>query len=84
MPTWRLIPPSTTYRYPVRGSLVQELVVEQHVAGNDVELSTYPDGAEIPEAATHVWLGGHINTTTDPAVRGLWIANGFDVQELSP
>lgn len=84
MPTWRLVPPSTTYRYQIRGSLVHNLVMEEHVAGDDVELSTYVDGQEIPEGAVNVWLGGHLNITTDPTVRDLWLANGFSVLELSP
>lgn len=81
MPTWRLIPPASVHRYRVKGSLQQEQIVESHVAGDDSALTTYPDSAEIPFGVKHMWLGGHINTTEDPAIKALWEAHGYSVEE---
>lgn len=82
MPTWRLRPPSNTWKWPIRGSLCQETIVESHVAGDDEVLVTYADSAEIPQDLPHIWLGGHVNTTTDPAIKDLWEANGYTVEVL--
>lgn len=81
MPTWRLTHPSTTYRHQIRGSLCVTQVMEKHVAGSGSTLTAYDEGEEIPEDAEFLWLGGHINTTDDEAVKDLWEANGFTAVE---
>jgi hypothetical protein len=81
MPTWRLIHPSTTYRHVIRGSLAHDLTVEHHIAGSGSTLTAYPDGAATPEDPEFFWAGGHVNTTTDEAVKDLWVANGFTAVE---
>jgi hypothetical protein len=79
---WRLVPPSVTHLFSIRGRLLQSLVEESHVAGDNATLTTYGPSEEIPEDALHVWLGGHRNTTTDPAIRALWISQGYTVEAL--
>lgn len=81
MPTWRLIHPHTTERWQVHRRLVVDRVVESHIAGSDAGLEAYAEGEEIPEDPQYLWLGGHINTTTDEAIRDLWVANGFTAVE---
>jgi hypothetical protein len=81
MPTWRLVHPSTTQRWQVHRKLVVDHTVESHIAGSDASLEAYAEGEEIPEDPQYLWLGGHINTTTDETIRNLWVANGFDAVE---
>lgn len=43
-------------------------------------------GQDVPEhiisAATYVYRGGYVHTTTSTAIRDLWLASGFTVEEF--
>ena len=88
-PAWRLIPPARTDEYVVRGALTTTLVREVTVFGDEnglftTELGTPSAGTDgygsIPFGTKYIWLGGHVNTTDDPAIKDLWLAHGFEVE----
>lgn len=76
---WRLVPPFQVDQHRITGPLVFSLRTEFNVYGDDTTLVATLD-EEIPFGTKNVWLGGHINTTLDPSVRDLWLANGFDIK----
>lgn len=83
MPTWRLVHPNVTERWQVHRKLVTTRIVESHIAGSDAGLEAYAEGEEIPEDVQYLWIGGHVNTTEDEAIRDLWVANGFTYSTVS-
>jgi len=83
--TWRLVAPKHTDKYRIKGSLVWGMTRQETVFGNDVTLtSSYEGSVEIPFGTKYIWAGGHDNTTTDPAIRALWLANGYTVEVAVP
>ena len=88
---WRLIAPTVTEKYPIIGSLVTSMTRQVTVFGDENGLFTSDQGyiseggddyGAIPVNTKYIWLGGHINETTDPAIKALWLANGFEVQNV--
>lgn len=88
---WRLIAPQIVEKYPIAGSLVYSKKRELTVFGDDVELFTAEEGGlteggdeynSIPWGTKYIWQGGHVNTTSDAAIKDLWIANGFSVEVI--
>lgn len=81
---WQLVPPTETITVPVRGLLRWSLTIPYTVYGDDSGLHSSINGdADIPFNTKYVWIGGHVNTTEDPAIRDLWLANGFEVEEVA-
>lgn len=82
---WRLVAPLIHEQWPVHGrfrvSTYREYTVFGDVDGLFLaENGRLPGGGgdewgAIPADTTFVWLGGHQNITTDPAVRALWLAH---------
>jgi hypothetical protein len=80
--------------WPVKNSLLIPLVRELTVFGDDATLYTTDvegyvvdpgvggEYGEIPRGTKYIWHGGRVNTTTDPDIRELWLAHGFEVDEL--
>lgn len=55
----------------------------QTAYGNAAPLTVKQDPSEADLAGkTYVFRGGRIHTTTDPAIRQLWLDSGFTVTEL--
>lgn len=88
---WRLAMPKTTDYWTVSGSLRVSIQREATVFGDDTTLYTSFDGVlsgggdadgAIPHTTKYIWFGGHDNVTADTAIRDLWVANGFTVQEV--
>lgn len=51
--------------------------------GNAAPLTVAQDVPEhLISAATYVFRGGYRHTTTDPAIRDLWLDSGFSVEEI--
>lgn len=89
---WRLVMPTIREVFQIKGSLRVNTFREVTVFGDDDGLFTSNDGdidvggdswGAIPFDSKYVWLGGHVNTTTDPAVRDLWLASGFEVDNVA-
>lgn len=93
---WRLVPPTIHERWPVHGRLRVGSHREYTVFGDETALylaehGRLPGGGgdawgAIPDGTPFVWLGGHLNTTTDPAVRALWLAHahlGLSVETVN-
>lgn len=51
-------------------------------SGGTLQYGETPPG-HILEAAEYVWYGGYENLTDDPEIRALWLANGFEVENVS-
>lgn len=88
---WRLKMPAIRERVKIRGSLQVSIFREATVFGSDAGLFTSTEGVlsgggdaygAIPWNVKYLWHGGHDNTTTSTAIRDLWIANGFTVEEV--
>lgn len=88
---WRLKPPQHVTEYVIVGSLKTRMVVEETVFGDENGLFTsydqnIPVGADeyqaIPFGTKYIWHGGSDNTTDDPAIKNLWLANGFDIEPV--
>lgn len=88
---WRLKPPQHIIEHVIVGSLKTKRVVEETVFGDESGLFTsydqnIPVGADayhaIPFGTKYIWHGGSDNTTDDPAIMNLWLANGFDVEQV--
>lgn len=87
---WRLKPPEQRDKYQIAGSLQTSVVRVATVFGDESGLFTAYEGAvdpagadangSIPFGTKYIWHGGSDNTTDDPAIRDLWLANGFDVE----
>lgn len=90
-PIWRLLAPTITEKFPIAGSLQWSKTRQVTVFGDEFGLFTSEEGAlsgggdeygSIPFGTKYIWLGGHDNDTTDPAVRDLWLGHGFDVERI--
>lgn len=82
-PAWRLIPPSRVDEYQIRGWLSTTLRREVTVFGDEAGLTVTELGTDaIPFGTKYIWLGGHVNTTDDPAVKNLWLSHGFEVENV--
>jgi hypothetical protein len=90
-PAWRLVMPTIGERYTMRGSLATTAYREQTVFGDENGLFTVQQGSPsegtdeygaIPFGTKYIWLGGHVNVTDDPAVKNLWLAHGFEVENF--
>lgn len=81
---WQLVHPNRVDKHSLRGSLTFSNTVEFTVFGDDTQLYTHEDGAQIPEGVKYVWRGGCVNTTEDPAIKNLWLANGYQVDSTGP
>ncbi|WP_434439707.1 hypothetical protein [Lentzea sp. E54] len=79
---WRLVHPRIEYRHRFQGNLTVANTVELSVYGDDSGLVTHQDGDPIPPDAQYVWRGGYLNTTDNPAIRDLWLANGYEVEAV--
>lgn len=84
---WRLVSPTITEKYPICGSLVVRQQLGLTVFGNDTLLYVFDgkgggvdDAGSIPFGTKFIWWGGHVNVTTDPVIRDLWLSNGFSVE----
>jgi len=78
---WLLINPTRVDTYRADGSLTYTQATGLAVMGDADELETVPNPTadEIAEASPYVWLGGYLNTTTDPAIKDLWLREGYAV-----
>lgn len=92
MPTWRLIPPKITEKWPIRGSLTTSVTRAKTVFGDDTALYTSEEGAipvggdeygAIPFGTKYIFVGGSDNRTSDPALKTLWEAHGFTTEEIT-
>lgn len=88
-PAWRLVMPTIRERHRLRGQLFTSVYREVTVFGDEAGLFTSDNGyiaegadeyGAIPFGTKYIWHGGHINVTTDPAIRNLWIEQGFEVE----
>lgn len=91
---WRLVMPQIAERYALpntRGSLLTTLYREATVFGDESGLFTVEMGrpgpgldeyGAIPFGTRYIWYGGHVNTTDDPAIKNLWLAHGFEVENV--
>lgn len=79
---WKLVHPKRVDAHRLRGSLTFANTVESTVYGDGVDLYTHIDGAQIPEWATEIWYGGHLNTTSDLDLVNRWLAAGYDIEEV--
>lgn len=80
---WRLVAPKHTDKYQIKGSLVWSMTRQETVFGDDTTLySSFEGSREIPFGTKYVWPGGCDNITTDPAIRALWLANGYTVEAV--
>lgn len=81
---WKLVQPTRIERWRLGdpGNVIYVTnVVGLTVYGDDNGLFTIENPkTETLESAQYVWQGGHDNITTDQAIRGLWLANGYDVE----
>lgn len=91
--SWRLVMPAIRETWPIagRGALRVSTYREATVFGDEDGLFTVSEGAKVPGTddwgsipfgTKYIWYGGHVNTTDDPAVRALWLAHGFEVQNV--
>jgi hypothetical protein len=78
---WRLVPLYEEEEYlQAPPSLRFRLYPGVTAYGEGAPLST---GRDLPDEllnSTYVFLGGHVHETTDPAIRDLWLASGFEVE----
>lgn len=90
-PAWRLVMPTIEDRYTIRGSLATTLYREATVFGDESGLFITSRGSKspgsdsygaIPFGTKYIWYGGHVNVTDDPAVKNLWLAHGFEVENV--
>jgi hypothetical protein len=93
-PAWRLVVPTIQEKYALpstRGALLVSNYREVTVFGDDDDLFTTALGVPsegtdeygaIPFGTKYIWYGGHVNTTDDPAIRDLWLAHGFEVENV--
>lgn len=90
-PAWRLVMPSVTDRYTMRGSLSTTILREKTVFGDENGLFTVEQGSPsegtdeygaIPFGTKYIWYGGHVNVTDDPAIKNLWLAHGYEVENV--
>lgn len=88
---WRLISPEHVERYPIAGSLTFSVARRETVFGDENGLFTSYEGSipkggdeygAIPFGTKYIWPGGGDNTTADAAIKDLWLANGFEVEEV--
>ncbi len=86
---WRLVMPAISERHVIKGSLAVTINREATVFGDENGLYTTETGSPspgsddygaIPFGTKYIWYGGHVNTTDDPAVKALWLAHGFEVE----
>lgn len=91
-PAWQLVMPQIVERFTFRGGLSTTLSREATVFGDENGLFTTERGSPspgsdeygaIPYATKYIWYGGHVNTTDDPAVKNLWLAHGFEVENVT-
>jgi hypothetical protein len=91
-PAWRLVMPAISERYTIRGNLAVTISREATVFGDENGLFTTQNGSlsdgsdeygAIPYGTKYIWFGGHVNTTDDPAVKNLWLAHGFEVENYA-
>lgn len=84
---WRLVQPTRLDRYlfepqPGHRQYVNNLVsFTIYGSGGTLVAVEAPDGNDLA-AAQYVYLGGHENITTDPAIRAMWLSNGFEVENV--
>jgi hypothetical protein len=90
---YRLIVPQVKEYFTIPGtwglrtSKVRELTVFGDENGLFTsELGAIPEGGDdygaIPFGTKYIWYGGHVNMTDDPAIRDLWLAHGFEVENV--
>lgn len=88
---WRLVNPQIVDRYPIQGSLAVNITRAVTVFGDENGLFTSDQGTlsgggdsygAIPFGTKYIWYGGHENITSDPTIRDLWLAHGFEVESV--
>lgn len=81
---WQLVNPTVVDRYrlgdPSHVIYVKNVRALTVLGTGSVLTALENPTTELINAAQYVWLGGHANITNDPAIRDLWVANGFDVE----
>lgn len=78
---WRLVPLFDEEEYLIEApSLRVRLYPGKTAYGNSAPLSVTRDPSDAQLSSTYVFLGGHVHETTDPAIRDLWLASGFEVE----
>lgn len=91
-PAWRLVMPAISERQTIRGNLAVTINREATVFGDENGLFTTQNGSvsegsddygAIPFGTKYIWYGGHVNTTDDPAIKNLWLAHGFGVENVT-
>jgi hypothetical protein len=50
--------------------------------GEAAPLTVQREPSDEQLSSTYVFLGGHVHETTDTAIRDLWLASGFEVEEF--
>lgn len=65
----------TSLQYRLRDGLTAYGNAAPLTVGQDVPL-------HVLEGVTYVFRGGYIHETEDTAIRDLWLASGFDVEEI--
>lgn len=86
-PRWRLVNPTRLDRYVfepfpnLRHHVNRVASFTVYEKDGALVAREYPDGNDLAEAE-YYWLGGHENITTDPAIRDLWLLNGFEVEHV--
>lgn len=85
---WELVTPIRYDKYPVdlddwNHPLEVSTPTGLSVIGSGSVLRTQetPSAAEVAEADWY-WTGGHRHVTEDPAIRDLWLDNGYEVLEV--
>lgn len=88
---WRLVMPQIIERRTLQGLLSTTLAHEKTVFGDEDGLFTVERGSPspgtdsygaIPFGTKYIWYGGHVNVTDDPAIKNLWLAHGFEVENV--
>lgn len=90
---YRLVLPEIVERFPVpgMGSMTTRVTREVTVFGDENALHISEQGSiaeggddygAIPFGTRYIWYGGHVNVTDDPAIKNLWLANGFEVENV--
>lgn len=89
---WRLLAREHVERHQIAGSLTCVVRRRETVFGDEHGLFTAYEGdvhegadehGSIPFGTKYLWPGGADNVTDDPRIRDLWLAHGFDVEQVS-